>query len=63
MQWTLFTFRELNTDQLYELLRLRADVFVVEQNCVYGKATSLQHTWVSAYLQGLSSSARSRNTK
>ena len=36
MQWTLFTFRELNTDQLYELLGLRADVFVVEQNCVYG---------------------------
>lgn len=29
------TFRELTTDELYELLRVRNDVFVVEQNCVY----------------------------
>ena len=29
------TFSELTTDELYELLRIRNDVFVVEQNCVY----------------------------
>ena len=29
------TFQELTTDELYELLRVRSDVFVVEQNCVY----------------------------
>ena len=29
------TFKELTTDELYELLRVRSDVFVVEQNCVY----------------------------
>lgn len=29
------TFQELTTDELYELLRIRSDVFVVEQNCVY----------------------------
>lgn len=29
------TFRELTTDELYELLRVRNDVFVIEQNCVY----------------------------
>ena len=28
-------FQELNNDELYELLRLRSEVFVVEQNCVY----------------------------
>ena len=28
-------FSELTTDELYELLRIRSDVFVVEQNCVY----------------------------
>lgn len=28
-------FTELTTDELYELLRIRNDVFVVEQNCVY----------------------------
>lgn len=29
------TFKELSTEELYELLQLRSEVFVVEQNCVY----------------------------
>ena len=29
------TFKELTNDELYELLRVRSEVFVVEQNCVY----------------------------
>ena len=29
------TFQELTTDELYALLRVRSEVFVVEQNCVY----------------------------
>ena len=29
------TFQELTTAELYELLRVRSEVFVVEQNCVY----------------------------
>ena len=29
------TFQKLTTDELYELLRVRSEVFVVEQNCVY----------------------------
>lgn len=29
------SFEELNTAQLYQLLQLRAEVFVVEQDCVY----------------------------
>ncbi len=29
------TFQNLTTDELYELLRVRSEVFVVEQNCVY----------------------------
>ena len=28
-------YDELTTQELYELLRIRTDVFVVEQNCVY----------------------------
>ena len=28
-------FSELNIDELYQILRLRTEVFVVEQNCVY----------------------------
>jgi ElaA protein len=29
------SFQELNVNELYELLRLRSEVFVVEQNCVF----------------------------
>ena len=29
------TFKELTTAQLYDLLQLRSEVFVVEQDCVY----------------------------
>ena len=28
-------FHELNTTELYEILKSRAEIFVVEQNCVY----------------------------
>ncbi|MFA6248580.1 MAG: GNAT family N-acetyltransferase [Mucilaginibacter sp.] len=29
------TFQQLNVNELYDLLRLRSEVFVVEQNCVF----------------------------
>lgn len=29
------TFKELTTDELYAILQLRSEIFVVEQNCVY----------------------------
>ncbi|OZV70861.1 GNAT family N-acetyltransferase [Winogradskyella aurantia] len=29
------SFKELNTQELYDLLQLRSEVFVVEQDCVY----------------------------
>ena len=28
-------FSELSIEELYQILRLRSEVFVVEQNCVY----------------------------
>ena len=31
----LKTFKELNINELYDMLQLRSEVFVVEQNCVY----------------------------
>ena len=34
-QWQTKTFNELSLDQLYDSLKLRSDVFVVEQCCVY----------------------------
>jgi ElaA protein len=35
MNWQLKTFEALSNRELYEILRLRNAVFVVEQNCVY----------------------------
>ncbi|MFA9392037.1 MAG: GNAT family N-acetyltransferase [Prolixibacteraceae bacterium] len=35
MNITLKTFDELSNAELYELLKLRSEIFVVEQNCVY----------------------------
>ena len=35
LHWSVFGFSELGTKLLYHVLRLRVDVFVVEQNCPY----------------------------
>lgn len=35
MQTIIKTFQELTTVELYDLLQLRSEVFVVEQDCVY----------------------------
>jgi ElaA protein len=35
MQWIVKTFEELTTTELYTILRLRCEVFVVEQECAF----------------------------
>lgn len=35
MRWTCVPFAELSVQQLHDVLRLRSEVFVVEQNCVF----------------------------
>ena len=44
-------FRQLTTDELYNLLRVRSEVFVVEQNCVYqdldGDDQKAIHLWLT----------------
>ena len=35
IQWSTKHFSELTVDELYAILRLRSEVFVVEQNCVF----------------------------
>lgn len=35
IKWTYLPFAQLSLSSLYALLRLRVEVFVVEQNCVY----------------------------
>ncbi|WP_229069244.1 GNAT family N-acetyltransferase [Actinoplanes sp. DH11] len=65
-QLRVASFRDLDTTTLYAILRLRADVFVVEQNCAYADLDGrddepgTRHLWfdrngeVRAYLRILS---------
>ena len=41
MDWKTYRFEELTTKKLYEVLKLRVDVFVVEQNCPYPELDNL----------------------
>lgn len=45
------TFQELTVDELYELLMVRTEVFVVEQDCVYqdmdGDDKQAIHVWLT----------------
>ena len=45
------TFNELTVDELYALLRVRSEVFVVEQDCVYqdmdGDDKEAIHVWLT----------------
>jgi ElaA protein len=49
LQFKIKRFNELSVTQLYQLLQLRSEVFVVEQNCVYqdidGKDEKALHLW------------------
>jgi len=35
MEWVLKKFDQLSLDELYDIIKLRVEVFVVEQDCVY----------------------------
>lgn len=35
LKWTIKPFEALSVHELYDLLQLRSEIFVVEQNCVY----------------------------
>jgi ElaA protein len=47
VNWAIKRFDELTLDELYNILQLRNEVFIVEQNCVYkdldGKDRSAWH--------------------
>lgn len=40
-KWCLTKFNELTVNQLYEIIKLRTDVFIVEQNCAYMELDNL----------------------
>ena len=68
MELTVKHFRKLTAEELYDIYRLRAAVFVVEQNCVYQDVDDADktayHLWLSdedgiqAYLRVLQKGAR-----
>ncbi|MES1226770.1 MAG: GNAT family N-acetyltransferase, partial [Bacteroidota bacterium] len=35
IKWIYKSFNELSVSELYDILKLRSEIFVVEQNCVY----------------------------
>ncbi len=46
MNWLCVPFAELSVQQLHDVLRLRSEVFVVEQNCVFLEIDGLDpKTW------------------
>ena len=44
-------FEELTLNELYELLRVRSDVFVVEQNCVYQDVDNVDQDAYHVYMK------------
>ena len=50
MQTIVKSFHELTLDELYEIIKIRSAVFVVEQNCVYQDIDDLDkaalHLWL-----------------
>ncbi|MGH4122416.1 MAG: GNAT family N-acetyltransferase [Clostridium sp.] len=35
MKWEIKKFKELSGEEVYEILKLRSEVFVIEQQCIY----------------------------
>ncbi len=50
LKWKFNYYNELSIDELYAILQLRSEVFVVEQNCIYQDADSKDST--SFHLSG-----------
>ena len=51
MEIVVKKFEELSVEELYEILRLRAEVFVVEQNCAYQDLDKIDKEAYHVYLQ------------
>ena len=51
MKFEFKLFDELSINELYEILQLRAEIFVVEQNCVYNDLDGLDKSAVHQFLK------------
>jgi ElaA protein len=52
IQWDIKTFQELELTQLFDLLKLRVDVFVVEQACAYPELDAHDRHLETRHLSG-----------
>ena len=51
MQVIFKNFEELSTKELYEILKARAEIFVVEQNCVYQDLDDIDYRSLHIYYE------------
>ncbi len=51
MKFVFKQFSELTLDEFYEILQLRAEIFVVEQDCVYNDLDGLDKVAVHQFLK------------
>ena len=51
MEILIKKFKELTTDELYEILKLRVDVFVVEQTCPYEEIDGLDIDAIHVFIK------------
>lgn len=51
-QWEAKTFQQLKVDELFDVLKLRVDVFVVEQQCVYRELDDHDRHMETRHLSG-----------
>lgn len=51
MKTVIKKFEELTVDELYKILQLRVDVFVVEQNCPYHEIDDFDQMSYHAYME------------
>lgn len=58
IQWKIKAFSQLDRDDLYELLRLRVDVFVVEQKCPYPEIDGKDRHPETLHLTGLNKNGK-----
>lgn len=52
MEWRVKSFEQLSTHELYDFLKLRIDVFVVEQTCYYSDLDELDRHPETLHVMG-----------
>ena len=51
MKWSIKKFEDLQGWEVYEMLKLRVDVFIVEQNCPYHEVDGNDYEAIHVFLR------------